>query len=65
MKIIAFILIFLSICGLIIISNNDLAFKEPANVKTFFQMYLGWAENVYTNMRTITGNIISMDWIPE
>ena len=65
MRTLIFILMFLIICGLVIANNNNLYFSQKEDLKTFGKLYLGWAEQVFQNARTLTGNVIEMDWLPK
>lgn len=65
MKALIFVLMFLIICGLVIVNNNNLYFSQKDDLKTFGTLYLGWAEQVFQNARTLTGDVIQMDWLPK
>lgn len=65
MKILIFILIILIACALIIVNNNNLYFSQKEDVKTFGKLYLGWAEQIFQNAKTLTGHAISMNWFPK
>lgn len=65
MKALMFILIFLILCGLVIVNNNQLCFSEKEDLKTFGKLYLGWADQIFKNAKILTGNAINMKWVPE
>jgi len=65
MKALMFILIFLILCGLLIVNNNNLHFAQKDDVKTFGKLYLNWAEQIFQNARALTGQVIQMPWIPQ
>ncbi len=65
MKTLVFVLMFLIICGLVIVNNNTLYFSQKDDLKTFGTLYLGWVNQVFQNARTLTGNVIQMDWLPK
>lgn len=65
MKTLIFVLMFLIICGLVIVNNNTLHFSQKEDLKTFGTLYLGWADQVFQNARMLTGNLIQMDWLPK
>jgi len=65
MKVLMFILIFLILCGLVIVNNNKLYFSEKEDLKTFGTLYLGWADQIFQNAKSLTGNAINMKWLPE
>lgn len=64
MKIVLFVLMFLIIGGLLIISNNNLPLYKDENIVKFKVLYLDWLEGVYSNTVTLTGNVVGMDWLP-
>ncbi len=65
MKFFIFILIFLIISFLIIINNNDLKLSRQGDFQKFSGFYSDWAGNFYFNIKSVTGNIIKLDWFPE
>ena len=65
MKIIVLILFFLAVSALLIISNNDLALYKQENVEEFSALYVQWLNEIYSNMQTLTGNAVKLDWLPE
>jgi len=64
MKLILFILMFLIIGALLILSNNNLPLYKDENIAKFKVLYIEWLDNVYKNTWTITGNTINMKWMP-
>ena len=64
MRIFIFLVMFLMIGALLIISNNNLALYKDENVQEFKILYIDWIDNVYQNAQVITGNIIKMEWLP-
>jgi len=64
MKIILFILVFLIIGALFIITNQNLAINEPENFSQFSEMYQNWFDKLFNNTRTITGEVIGLEWLP-
>jgi len=65
MKALMAILMFLIICSLFIISNNNLAMHKQENVKKFFELHTEWANQIYVNVQTLTGEIVRLDWLPQ
>jgi len=65
MKILLMVLIFLLMTGFFIISNNNIALKEPSNVSKFINLYSMWISDIFDNFVTITGNSIGLTWLPE
>jgi len=64
MKILMFILMFVIICALLIISNNDLAMYKQENIENFSKLYIQWGDKVYLNAQILTGEVIKLDWLP-
>ena len=64
MKALMVILMFLIICSLFIISNNNLAMHKQENVKKFFGLYAEWTNQIYVNAQILTGEIVRLDWLP-
>jgi len=60
---IVFILIIFS--ALVIISNNNLALYKQENISEFDGLYRCWVDQVFTNTKTITGEVVRMNWFPE
>lgn len=48
-----------------IINNNDLKLSRQGDFQKFSGFYADWAGNFYFNVKSITGNIIKLDWFPE
>jgi len=65
MKILIVIVMFILIGAFFIISQNNLALKEPENIEKFASLYSGWAINLFDNFGDATGYIIKMDWLPK
>lgn len=65
MKLVIFLLMFLVIGALLIISNNNLALYRDENVVKFRGLYIDWLDGVYSNVLGITGNVIKLRWLPE
>ncbi len=64
MKILMFVLMFVIICALLIISNNDLEMYKHENIENFSKLYIQWGDQVYLNAQILTGEIIKLDWLP-
>ncbi len=65
MRALLFIFIFLAVSGLVIINNHNLYVYQKEDLKSFSQEYNSWIEKIYQNTRSITGQIINMEWIPN
>lgn len=50
--------------SLLIISNNNLSFLDDKNINIFFNIYMGWIDDIFLNLKGISGNIVAMDWLP-
>jgi len=65
MRTILIIGVFFIFGALLIISNNGLAMHRSENFSNFSELYGNWMEKIYSNVRTITGNTIGLDWWPS
>lgn len=65
MKALVFIAIFFVVSGLIIINNQNLYLVNKEDLQTFSEEYSNWAENLYKNIQSITGQVTKMEWIPN
>lgn len=64
MKILIFILMFLIIGALFIISNNNLAMDKQENIDRFSELYLEWFNQIYVNTQALTGEVLKINWLP-
>ena len=64
MKLLLFVFVFFILSGLLIISNNNLAFIDEENVDKFFDLYSDWTNQIYLNAQIISGNVVKMNWWP-
>jgi hypothetical protein len=65
MKIILIIVIFILLNAFFIISNYNLSLQKDANLGQFFLIYGSWILKVGNNIKGITGQAITQNWIPE
>jgi hypothetical protein len=65
MKLLMFFLMFFIIISLVIINNNDLRISEKEDLHIFLVTYAHWFNVFLSNVRTVTGNIIDQNWLPE
>ena len=65
MKLAVFVLMFLILGSLIIINNNDLNIYGEEGSKEFVRIFSGWVDGIYENVKTMTGNFVKLDWVPE
>ncbi|MBT4257576.1 hypothetical protein HOD88_00125 [archaeon] len=63
MKFFSFILIFLVLNSLLIISNNNLHLETEEGIDNFLGDYSFFVEKVYSNVLRVTSNVIKLDWI--
>jgi Ca2+/Na+ antiporter len=47
----------------VINKTNDLDLKSVDGLAGAFKIYLGWLGNGFSNLKTLTGNAMKMDWI--
>lgn len=65
MKIILFVILFIVLCSLIIINNNDLKLSNQEDFEKFSDLYTQWFDKFYLNMQNVTGYVVKMSWVPE
>jgi len=56
---------FFILSALLIISNNGLVMSNGENLGVFLKMYSSWANQLYGNFQTITGDVIKLEWFPK
>ena len=64
MKVLWVFVLFLCLGSLLIISNHNLALYKIENLSEFGKIFLVWADQVYSNLQTITGNVVELNWTP-
>ena len=57
-------MIVVSIC-LLVISNNNLNLSEDGSFKIFSANLFEWAGKISSNLVSITGHAVGLDWNPE
>jgi hypothetical protein len=57
-------MIVVSIC-LLVISNNNLNLSEEGSFKIFTSNLFEWTEKISSNLVSITGHAVGLDWNPE
>lgn len=65
MKIIIFIMFFMIIVALFIISENNLALKKTENIDKFLGLYYSWLSHLFDNSKNLAGYVVKMDWLPK
>jgi|TARA_Y100000310_G_scaffold321844_1_gene380050 hypothetical protein len=63
MKVLMFVFVFFVFSGLVIISNNDLALIKDSNMLLFFDLYLSWLDHIYSNIQSLTGYALKLNWV--
>lgn len=64
MKILTFVIIVLVLTSLIIIESNNLKISDKQDLKILKTEYKNWANQTYSNIHKITGEIVKTDWLP-
>jgi len=54
---------YLSFSG--VVNNSNINIKSPTGFATAVKAYGSWLSDVAGNVKTITGNVIRMDWAPK
>jgi len=65
MRLLLFLIFFFLVGGLFIISNNHLAMYKQENVVSFVDLYLTWLNHLSSNLYSLTGNAVKLNWVPE
>jgi hypothetical protein len=65
MKFFMFVLIFVCVGLLLIVSNNNLALCQPDDLSKFSELCFVWADLVFENAQTISGEVVKLSWFPE
>ena len=65
MKLLILLLMFFTLSSLLIITNYNLSMQKQENIEKFYDLYLEWVDNIYSNSQFLTGNIIKLDWFPK
>jgi len=65
MKFLIIILMFFVLGSLLIISNNNLFIYNSEDVDKFSLFFLDWVNKVFENLKSVTGNVIELDWGPK
>jgi hypothetical protein len=65
MKLFLIIIFILILSALIIFESNNFQISESNDVKNFTNEYSSWINNIYTNIQSITGQAVKLNWLPE
>lgn len=64
MKITIFLIKFLFLGALFIISNNNLALLDSQNREQFYDMYSSWLSQIFNNALALTSYVVKFEWLP-
>tara|TARA_Y100000034_G_scaffold105031_1_gene132040 strand:- start:579 stop:782 length:204 start_codon:yes stop_codon:yes gene_type:complete len=65
MRILVFIFLFLFLGAMFVVTENSLALVEKESRSNFFGLYEEWIENFVVNVKTITGDVVGLEWFPS
>ncbi len=65
MKVYLFILKFLFIGALFIVSNNNLHLINLEERNVFYGSFYSWLSNLFDSVGQITGYVIKSQWLPQ
>ena len=65
MKVLMFVIIFLMIGALFIVSEKGLDLNKETAQKTFVKYYVSWIGQTFDNLKSMSGYIIKLDWLPD
>jgi hypothetical protein len=60
-----FFFLFFYLTFTFVMQNNSINVASSAGLYDGFKAYFSWASNSLTNLKSLTGNVIGMDWIPS
>jgi hypothetical protein len=64
MRALIFVVKLLLLGAFFIVSNEDLALKDPGNFEDFSGLYYDWLGDLFNGGKTVTGYVIKVDWLP-
>lgn len=65
MKLYLFLLKFLLLGALFIVSNQQLYLSHNTDRATFYDMYYNWLSNLFDKTAELTGYVINSEWLPQ
>ena len=65
MRILLFIILFLVLGALFIISNENLHLREKQDMKEFSGLYYSWMSQLFSNFKGISGYFVKFEWLPD
>jgi hypothetical protein len=48
-----------------VIRSHSVDLKTASGVFDASKIYLSWMVNIFDNVKTVSGNVVKMDWIPQ
>jgi hypothetical protein len=58
-----FLVLFFYLSFAVIARNQAMDFKTVSGLTDAGKLYFSWIGNAFSNLRTITGNVVDMEWI--
>lgn len=65
MKLTIFIMKFLFIGALFIVSNQNLHLKNPDELSQFADLFIAWLSTILSHASKITGYVANSEWLPQ
>ena len=65
MKILMILVMFVVIGGLFIVNQHNLNLGNKEDVAVFVSLYVTWADSLFNNLRTLTGHVVNLEWLPK
>jgi hypothetical protein len=65
MKITIFIIKFLFIGALFLVTNEHLYLSDPQDRATFFDLFYSWLASLTSRVVQVTGYVTSSSWLPQ
>jgi len=60
-----FIVIFLFLGAMFIVSEKNLSLLNPDSRVNFVSAYAGWFDQLFGNSKNLVGYVVKLDWMPE
>jgi len=65
MKVFLILFFVLALGAVFIISNSSLSLHSQDNFKKFCKEYKIWLDDIFSNVKEVTGQAISLEWTPK
>ena len=65
MKVIIFLIKFLFIGALFIVSNENLYLNNQEDFSSFYDMFFSWLSNLSGHVLKIAGYVVNSEWLPR